>query len=117
MTTLERDPVPRGTFRAVVAVDLAQITYRQLDHWCRQGIVPADDLVVVGEGPGGRRYVKRAAISALYVTGVVSAAFADRLGGSNIPGTVLAAVYRAARDGAACVRLDGGVLLVWEDIP
>src|SRR5437764_8928732 len=54
VTTQNRDQVITCvSFTAAAAAELANITYRQLDHWARQGwVTPSIDS---GQGRAGRR--------------------------------------------------------------
>ena len=85
----------------------AGITYRQLDYWCRAGLL---DPTVAAAGSGTRRGWHADMIPILDVLGTISAAF-DTGGRLGAPVDVLRRVvdhYEAGR-----LELGNGVAITW----
>lgn len=57
MLGTKRDPDTRNMLSSPQICDAADITYRQLDHWIRQGAIPTAEIEGINEGSGSQRRI------------------------------------------------------------
>ena len=87
---------------------LAGITYRQLDHWCRSGVVTPAHVTNDGGGSGRHRRFAPDSIRPLATLGRVSRA----TGAGGFACDHLARIYAHHDDGL--VELTEGVWIMWD---
>lgn len=96
---------PEGTVSVMEAAELTGSTFRQLDYWIRDGIIPATGA---DRGSGSRRWIDSSLLPAIKM----ASTFSNACGGF-VPLAVLRRIVDSSATGGGFCELTAGVFIVW----